>query len=164
MITTELTGEMIAGMKRLCKAHRPALRPNRKSGAEVDGYFRSKYPCQLLDDRAFRAVVAANIMENAHSRAKLRDGTWPDIRCYRAGDVLVGIDLVSGEFHVEAENIAKAVPIYDDLFAFRGLDEEDLKNFVLVAEYVKLLQENAVKDGNVLDMALYALIKDKKEN
>ena len=64
----------------------------------------------------------------------------PNIQSYKAGNVLVGIDLCTGEFHVESENIEEVVPIYDDLFAYRGLDEEDLKNIFLVAEYIKLTQ------------------------
>ena len=44
------------------------------------------------------------------------------------------------EFHVESENIEEVIPIHDDLFAYRGLDAEDINNFFLVAEYVKLTQ------------------------
>lgn len=50
----------------------------------------------------------------------------------------MGIDLVSGEIHVECDDIMKVVYLYDDLFAYRGLDEDDLDNPFLVAEYVKL--------------------------
>lgn len=32
------------------------------------------------------------------------------------------------------------MPLHDDLFVYRGLDEEDLKNIFLVAEYVKFMQ------------------------
>lgn len=53
----------------------------------------------------------------------------------------MGIDLTTGEFHVESENIEKVIQIYDDLFAYRGLDAADLKNYFLVAEYIKLKQE-----------------------
>ena len=148
MILSELTPEKVAEMKRVYEAHRPLLHPNRKSGAEVDAYFRSSYPYQPLDDYAFQTAAAANIMENEHSCAKLQDGTQPDIQCYRTGDVLVGIDLVSGEFHVEAADMAAATPIYNDLFVFRGLNEDDLKNFVLVAEYLGLTQKGSTKDGN----------------
>ena len=87
-------------------------------------------------------------MENAHPNDKLEDGTRPDIRCYRTGNALVGIDLVSGAFHVEAVDMAEAIPVYNDLFVFRGLSEEDLKNFVLVAEYVRLTQNDSTRGGN----------------
>lgn len=143
MILSELTPEKIAEMKRVYEAYRPLLHPSRKSGAEVDAYFRSNYPYQQLDDYAFQAAAAANIMENEHFCAILQDGTRPDIRCYRTGNVLVGIDFVSGAFHVEVADMAAVIPIHDDLFAFRGLSKDDLKNFVLVAEYVKLLHEGS---------------------
>ena len=87
-------------------------------------------------------------MENAHPNDKLEDGTRPDIRCYRTGNALVGIDLVSGSFHVEAVDMAEAIPVYNDLFVFRGLSEDDLKNFVLVAEYVRLTQNDSTRGGN----------------
>ena len=87
-------------------------------------------------------------MENVHPNDKLEDGTRPDIRCYRTGNALVGIDLVSGAFHVEAVDMAEAIPVYNDLFVFRGLSEDDLKNFVLVAEYVRLTQNDRTKGGN----------------
>ena len=87
-------------------------------------------------------------MENAHPNDKLEDGTRPDIRCYRTGNALVGIDLVSGAFHVEAVDMAEAIPVYNDFFVFRGLSEDDLKNFVLVAEYVRLTQNDSTRGGN----------------
>ena len=147
MILSELTPEKVVEMKRVYEAYRPLLHPNRKSGAEIDAYFRSSYPYQQLDDYAFQAAAAANIMENEHLYAKSQDGTRPDIRCYRTGNVLVGIDLVSGEFHVEAVDMAAAIPVYNDLFVFRGLDEADLTNFVLTSEYVRLTQNGGTRDG-----------------
>lgn len=137
MMTTEPTSEMLAEWKRIFDTCRFSMKPNRKTGIEVDSYFRSKYPCQVYDDPKFKEVVEFNIVENEHSRSKL-NGMRPDIRGYRIDDILVGIDLVSGEFFVESEDINKCVPIYDDLFVFRGLDEEDLKNCYLVAEYKNL--------------------------
>ena len=51
-------------------------------------------------------------------------------------------------FHVEAVDMAEAIPVYNDLFVFRGLSEDDLKNFVLVAEYVRLTQNDSTRGGN----------------
>lgn len=64
----------------------------------------------------------------------------PNIKSYKTGNALVGIDLSTGEFHIESENTEEVMPLHDDLFVYRGLDEEDLKNIFLVAEYVKLTQ------------------------
>lgn len=53
-------------------------------------------------------------------------------------NVYIGIDLISGEFYIESEDMEKTALIYNDLFAYRVLDDEDLKNYFLVAQYVSL--------------------------
>lgn len=141
MLTTAPTSEMIAEWKRVFKTYRSSLIPNRKSGSEVDQYFREKYSHQIFDNAEFLEVVSLNITENDCFRSKLPENTLPNIQSYKTGNVLVGIDLCTGEFHIEGENIEEVIPIHDDLFAYRGLDAEDLNNFFLVAEYVKLSQK-----------------------
>jgi len=46
-------------------------------------------------------------------------------------DIIVGIDLVTAFFLVEGSS-----RLWDELFEFRGLDSEDLKNYYHVVEYV----------------------------
>lgn len=141
MLTTEPTPEMIAQWKRVFEMYRSALTPNRKSGKEVDRYFREKYPYQMFDNAAFRKIASLNITENDFFKRKLPKDTLPDIQSYQTGNALVAIDLCTGEFHIESENIEEVVQIHDDLFVYRGLDGEDLQNFFLVAEYVTLSQK-----------------------
>jgi hypothetical protein len=141
MLTTKPTTEVIAAWKQLFETYHTGMNPNRKTGTEVDAYFREKYPYQIFDNSTFRKVVETNIMENEYSRNKLPGGIAPVIKSYRIGDVIIGIDLSSGEFHIESEDISKVVPIYDDLFVYRGLDEDDLHNYFLVAEYIELTQK-----------------------
>ena len=43
--------------------------------------------------------------------------------------------------------IGKKTSIFDDLFLYRGLDENDLKNFVMVGQFLELAEEN-----NSIDM------------
>ena len=138
MLTVEPTSEMVKEWKEIFEAHHASMQPNRKTGAEVDAYFRAHYPYEVYDCAEFREMVADEILENASLQSKLPEGTLPDIQSYFVHDVLVGIDLNSGEFHIESEDINTVIPLYDDLFLFRGLDKEDLSNFFLVAEYVKL--------------------------
>ena len=142
MLTREPTVEMIAQWKEIFQKHRSALMPNRKTGAEVDRYFREKYPYQAFDNAAFREIASLNITDNDHFKCKLPNDTLPNIQSYQTGNVLVAIDLCTGEFHIESENVEEVIPIHDDLFVYRGLDAEDLKNFFLVAEYVTLLHQN----------------------
>lgn len=141
MLTTEPTQEMLKEWKKTFESHRADMHPNRKSGAEVDMYFREHYPYQPFDSTEFRDMVAAEIMENDFLREKLHEGVLPDVKCYTVGDILIGIDVNSGAFHVESENIDKAILLYDDLFVYRGLDEKDLNNIFLTAEYVKLTEK-----------------------
>lgn len=138
MLTIDPTPEMIAEWKRLFETYHTDMHPNRKTGAEVDAYFRNKYPYQIFNSKDFCEVVELNIMGNEFYRNKLPKGISPDIKSYQTNNVLVGIDLSSGEFHVECKETNKAIPIYDDLFVYRGLDKEDLDNFFLVGEYIKL--------------------------
>lgn len=140
MLTDEATPEMIAEWKQLFENHHADMHSNRKNGTEVDAYFRRKYPYHVFDSEKFCKVVELNITKNDSLREKLPEGYLPDIRSYSVDGVLVGIDLTSGEFHIESEDIEKVIPIHDDLFVYRGLDNEDLKNFFLVAQYVKLTE------------------------
>lgn len=141
MLTKEPTPEQIQEWKDIYQSHHSSLSPNRKTGSEVDDYFRKKYSYQIYDNSNFKKIVELNIICNEHTRQKLERNKKTNIKCYSVDDVLVGIDLTTGEFHVESENIEKVIQIYDDLFAYRGLDAADLKNYFLVAEYIKLKQE-----------------------
>ena len=139
MLTSKPTRKTVEEWKRIYNENRDSLKPNRKSGAEVNCYFRQKYGFEKYDSPIFCNIVKLNILENEHEREKLPKGREPQIETYTDGDstVLVGIDPVTGFFHIEGEDIEKVAEIYDDLFAFRGLDEEDLKNCFLVAQYVQ---------------------------
>lgn len=138
MLTRMPDDTMMEEWRALYAEHRLSLRPNRKTGAELEEYFLSKYEADEYSDSEFIAACSDNITLNLHSRKKLPEGKTPEIHAYITGDVKVGIDLVSGEIHLESDDIMKVVYIYDDLFVYRGLDADDLENPYLVAEYVKL--------------------------
>ncbi len=142
MLTREPTKEMIEEWKNIFAAHRHELLPNRKTGVEVDAYFRNKYQYQCFSSPEFTQIIEENIKENDYTRTKLK-GLQPQINTYCVDNVLVGIDLTSGEFHVESEDTEKMTQVYDDLFVFRGLDEYDISNFFLVAEYITLASQKS---------------------
>ena len=138
MLTTKPTAEMIKEWQRIYKDYRECLFPNRKSGEQVNNYFIDKYKPVMFTSEKFKNVVLYNIIENAHNKEKLPLGSTPNIVTYKAGKILVGIDLVTGFFHIEGEDISIVSKIYDDLFLFRGLDEKDLDNYFLVAQFIQL--------------------------
>lgn len=146
MITSKLSIEQVEDYRRLYLEHCGTMKPNRKSGREVDRYFVDTYNAILTENLPFQKVVEDNILNNDFKREKLPNGANPYVKVYSLDDVLVGIDTVSGEFHVECNDINKMTAIYDDLFVFRGLDENDLKNYVLVGEYIKCSEKRGKKD------------------
>lgn len=137
MLTSKPTMEMILEWKRIFKMQKYSIMPNRKSGIEIDEFFRKKYNFASIEDTDFSRIVAQNILENEHSSQKL-GGLSPNIKVYFSDDIYVGIDLISGEFHIECADIDRIVPIYDNLFVFRGLDKYDIQNYFLVAQYITL--------------------------
>lgn len=143
MLTSEPTPDMINNWKKIYEDNKERLKPNRKSGSEVDSYFRNKYKPDCFDSEEFREIIRGNILQNQFNKDKLPQGKLPDIACYKVADgkVVVGIDLVTGFIQVESEDISEMEKIYDDLFAFRGLDEQDLTNYFLAAQYVEHLMK-----------------------
>ncbi|MCH5199916.1 MAG: hypothetical protein J1F60_03060 [Oscillospiraceae bacterium] len=143
MLTTEPTEETVREWKSIHAEYREKLKPNRKTGVQVKEYFTKKYSPEQYDSAEFASVVEYNIVMNEHEREKLPEDELPQIATYKLGDgqVLVGIDLVTGFIHVECEDTVKAAEIYDDLFLFRGLDEKDIDNFFLTAQYIQCLDQ-----------------------
>lgn len=140
MITSEMTIEKVEEYRKLYQKRRNALKPSRKSGQEVERYLVDTCNAVRIEHSVFKKVVEDNILTNDFKREKLPNGVRPNVKVYALDDVLVGIDTVSGEFHVECNDINKMAEIYDNLFVFRGLDEADLNNFVLVGKYIKCFE------------------------
>lgn len=139
MLTTEPTEEMLREWRRIHSEYRDRLTPNRKTGAQVNDHFTGRYSPERYNSPEFTAAVKDNIMLNGYNREKLPAGAQPEILTYKLdnGSVLVGIDLTTGFIHVECEDIQRAAEIYDDLFLYRGLDESDLNNCFLTAQYIQ---------------------------
>lgn len=139
MITKLATKKQLAAWKRVWLEKAGGMRPNRIGGEALNAYFLQNYAARPFENAAFREAVSENAAEAYGEKA----GTPSEILCYVTdGDVYVGIDPRSGAFHVESEDVEKCVPIWNDLFVRRGLDENDLKNFVLVGQYAELSEED----------------------
>ncbi|HRX59447.1 MAG TPA: hypothetical protein P5075_11810 [Eubacteriales bacterium] len=150
MLTHAPTRGQIESWRRTFETYAPRLKPNRRSGEEVQSYLLKKYPVRELEDAACRKLVVSSVLENAPLAEKLPAGASPrpyccivrregagkslyerQDSCFQGIDIFVGIDLVTGYFTVEGSSL-----LWDELFFFRGLDTADLKNYYLVAEYV----------------------------
>lgn len=71
--------------------------------------------------------------------AKENNEQEPIVSAYElVGNIYVGIDLNSGFFQVECEDVDKMKAIWDDLFFTRGLSEKDIDNYVIASQYILL--------------------------
>lgn len=133
MITSEVTTEQLEKWRKLHNFWKGRLTANRIGGTELDKYFREKYKPVVNDTDNFRIIVYLN------SKAYSPDADISDIRTYALeNDIYVGINISTGYFHVECEDITRAVPIWDDLFIKRGLSSADINNYVLTGQYLEL--------------------------
>ena len=160
MITQEPTKDMLEEWKSIWVHYKERLQPNRKSGTELLHYLQEKYVLTEIHDKSASDAVIGNVTENECYAEKLPEGTAPAPRTFFLEDtgngkvlyqdenkdsvnvwggditrIFVGIDTVTGFFIVEGSTM-----LWDELYAFRGLDEKDLQNYVCVAEYINSLK------------------------
>lgn len=138
MITKPVTKQKLDYWKQLWSEQKTVIKPNRITGTELNDYFSSKYSPAIIDDKSFKEVVQFNLSQ----RYDNTEANESKIICYAVEtDIYVGIDLKTGFFHIESEHIEKCIPIYDDLFVKRSLSIDDMQNYVLVGQYIELLNK-----------------------
>lgn len=153
MLTRKVTPELIREWKDTSATYRPLLHPNKKTGREILAYLTGNYPVKELPAGSINEVIADNVLLNDWNARKMPAGTIPEAAgfvientgtgkhlyenqdaFFRGTSIIAGVELHSAFFLVEGSSL-----LWDELFAFRGLDEEDLTNYYLVAEYVACL-------------------------
>lgn len=154
MLMQKPTQEMIEEWKIICNQHKGKIIPNKKDGIEIIKYLENNYSITELDNDELHEIVYKNITENEHLANKLK-GKSPIIRMLRVNniekgkklysnqdnvfkdiEIIIGIELKTSYIFVEGSSY-----LYDELVAFTGLDEEDINNNFLVAQYVKCLEK-----------------------
>ncbi len=154
MLTHKVSPEMIREWKDTSATYRPSLHPNKKTGPEILAYLTGKYPVRELPADSIIEVISDNVLLNDCNARKMPAGKTPEAagffientgagkhlyenqdEFFRGRSIIAGVELHSAYFMVEGSS-----QLWDELFAFRGLDEEDLANYYLVAEYVACLR------------------------
>lgn len=160
MLTREPTKELLQEYKSIWMQYKDQLRPNRKSGRELLDYLQQKYILTEIWDKEAADAVVLSVTKNQPYKEKLPVGMAPVPRTFfleNAGNgevfytsenkdpidiwggditrIFIGIDLTTGYFIAEGSTM-----LWDKIYAFRGLDEEDLKNYVRVAQYILALK------------------------
>lgn len=155
MLMEKATPKMIEEYKETWNEYKDKLRPNKKSGKEVVEYLKDKYILEELHDDNARLTVIENVLYNNPYAEKLPMGAKPHAvtfavksegngkflyegqdEIFRGINIFVGVELESGFFCVEGSSL-----LWDELYAFRGLDEKDIQNYFCVGEYISCLKK-----------------------
>lgn len=155
MLMQKPTPKMIEEYKETWNEYKNKLHPNRKSGKEVVEYLKNKYLLEELHDDNARLTVINNVLYNKPYREKLPMRAKPHAvtfvvknegngkflyenqdEIFKEINIFVGVELESGFFCVEGSSL-----LFDELYAFRGLDEKDIQNYYCVAEYISCLKK-----------------------
>lgn len=160
MLTQPATTKQLAAWKTVWQAYRGRLQPNRKPGAALLRYLRETYVLTPVRAKEAANAVADNVTMNPPFAEKLPAGVAPAPKTFfvenagngakfyqkenrddpalwggKAERIFVGLDTVTGFFMVEGSTL-----LWDELYAFRGLDARDLQNPYCVAEYIACLR------------------------
>ncbi|HCA4043120.1 TPA: hypothetical protein MPW80_002871, partial [Listeria monocytogenes] len=71
MLTKEATPELIKEWQNIYYNHIDNLVPNRKTGCEIDEYFRGNYSFVSVNDKNAQETVIQNIINNESFKEKL---------------------------------------------------------------------------------------------
>lgn len=146
MLMQEPTKELVKEWQDIYKKNKDILKPNKKDGLEIIKYLENNYSVIEIDNSELERVIYDNIVLNEFLNQKLC-GKNPIIRLFEVTDkklyskqddvfknlkIVVGIELHTSFIFVEGSSY-----LYDELVAFTGLDDKDITNFFLVAQYIK---------------------------
>lgn len=146
MLMQEPTEEMIKEWQDIYNKNKDTLKPNKKDGLEIIEHLKETHSVVEVENSKLEKVVYDNIVLNEFSNQKLC-GKNPIIRLFEVTDkdlylkqddvfkgikIIVGVELNTSYIFVEGSSY-----LYDELTAYTGLDEYDIKNYFLVAQYIK---------------------------
>ena len=160
MITRKPTPDILAEWKNVFEQYKDLLQPNRKSGTDLLDYLQSNYSLTEITDAEVLSVILENVTNSTVFSEKLPDGQQPlpkafylenigngqkfylsenkdplDLWGGEIAKIFVGVDVSSGFCMVEGSTM-----LGDELRVFQGIDEKDLENYVVVADYINALQ------------------------
>ena len=161
MLIQKPTSETVEEWKAIYAEYKTKLYPNKKTALEIIEYIKQKYPITEQTEEELKQVVINNVLANKCYSNKLPNSKIPaakvfyientglgkhlyekQVDVFKGNKIIVGVELETAFFMVEGSSM-----LWDELFAFRGLDEDDLYNFYLVAEYITCLKKFDMLDS-----------------
>ena len=145
----EVTKEMIKS-KEIYNKYKNKIQPNKRSGIDIIKYLENNYPITELESEDLEEDIAFNIRNDEFYSNKL-NGENPIIKVFKINNtgngkqlynnqervfgeetIMVGIEMQTSFIFVKASN-----NLYEELTAYTGLDQEDIKDCYLVSQYIK---------------------------
>lgn len=155
MLTTTPTQAMIDDWKRVYEENKDKLTPNKKSANEILDFLNKNYEIIKLEDTAYQKAICANAAEYlkaldtpskqlesnsaAYEIKNINNGKTlyqNQDKVFTGEKIIVGLEFISGFFMVSGSS-----DLHDELTAFAGLNEIELTNYFLVAEYLSCLNK-----------------------
>ena len=150
MLMQEPTEYMIKDWKEIFDQYKDKIKPNKKDGIDIIKYLENHYSVTEIKNDELENIVESNIKDNEFNLNKLK-GENPIIRIFEVNnnekntelynkqdDIFKGIEIVVGiEVKTSFIFVEGSSYLYDELIAYTGLDEDDIKNYFLVAQYIK---------------------------
>ena len=154
MLMKEPTIEKMNEWRKIWKEYKDKIVPDRKTGEQVVNYLKTNYTVEqteLVNGERPEEIIVPEIKGDDYISWKLPVGKSPEPLAFhiknegngkklyenqedifKGLEIYVIVDLVTGCFHCEGTS-----QLYDELVAFQGLDEMDMTNSFLVAQYVE---------------------------
>lgn len=155
MIFGPASKEQLYEWRTIHKQYKNKLIPNRKSGKEVLSFLQNKYSLEEFNEEKAFLAITQTVLNNQFQKQKLPENSIPKPRCYilknegngkfvydnqediwKGIPIFIGIDLSSGYVQIEGSCI-----LYDEIYAFQGIDEYDIENCARVADYIDCLKK-----------------------
>lgn len=160
MITGQPDEKTLSEWKELWMRYKDGLHPNRKSGRELLTYLQSNYALRERFDPTALDAVSWSVMSNEYLAEKLPAGRQPIPRSFLLKTRGRGENSILRKIRIARSCGAppvrkfwwgwtwpagiiwcKGVPCFGTSFgAFQGLDERDLQNYVITAQYIRALE------------------------
>ncbi len=155
MIFGPASREKLREWREIHKQYKGKLTPNRKSGKEVLEYLLNKYLLDEFNEEKGARAVSETVLNNEFQKQKLPQNSQPEPKTYilrnegngkfiydnqediwEGCPIFIGIDLSSGYVQIEGSCL-----LYDEIYAFQGIDKYDIENCVRVADYMDCLKK-----------------------
>lgn len=161
MLIYEPSEDKLTEWNNIWKEYKGLIKPNRKNGEQLVNYITEKYPVKSIStineinifDMVYdeikgndyfswrlpvgkKPVVKAFVIENRSNGSDLYSSQDP---VFKGLEIFVAVDIVTGYYHAEGSS-----RLYDELCAFQGVDEIDLQNPFLVAQYVECAKKYGI--------------------